>query len=67
MLSVGDAFAKLDKYDVESWSDIVAIFTSKACTIGLKSDGTVVSAVASTNYYGQCDVTGWTDICVYKN
>lgn len=29
-------------------------------TVGLKSDGTVVAT--GSNYYGQCDVSGWTDI-----
>ena len=29
-------------------------------TVGVKSDGTVVAV--GHNYYGQCDVSGWTDI-----
>ena len=33
-------------------------------TVGLKSDGTVVAV--GNNFYGQCNVSGWTDIKLPK-
>jgi len=36
------------------------VVTGGSHTVGLKSDGTVVAV--GHNYYGQCDVGGWTDI-----
>lgn len=40
----------------------MAISTANDHTVGLKSDGTVVAT--GWNEYGQCDVSGWTDIKV---
>jgi hypothetical protein len=45
---------------VGGWSDIVQVAAGGYHTVGLKSDGTVVSV--GQNYNGQCDVGGWTDI-----
>ncbi len=45
--------------DVDSWSDIVAV-AANGCTVGLRSDGTVVAT--GWNYYGQCDVDSWNNI-----
>ena len=47
------------QYDVDSWSDIVAV-AGGLHTVGLRSDGTVVAT--GWNYYGQCDVDSWSDI-----
>ena len=38
----------------------MAVATSFERTVGLKSDGTVVAC--GNNYYGQCNVSGWTDV-----
>lgn len=46
--------------NVSGWTDIIAISTCANCTLGLKSDGTVVAV--GQNTYGQMDVTNWTDI-----
>ena len=63
------AFGKLGDYRDSSersqvlW-DVVAVRDTVSAgwnhTVGLKSDGTVVAA--GYNKYGQCDVSGWTDI-----
>ncbi|MFT4145564.1 MAG: RCC1 domain-containing protein [Mobilitalea sp.] len=45
---------------VSDWKDIIAISTSRYCTLGLKSDGTVVAA--GQNNYGQMNVQEWKDI-----
>ncbi len=51
---------------VEDWSDIVAVSAGMYHTVGLKSDGTVVSTeminATETVDYGQTDVESWTDI-----
>ena len=47
------------QYDVDSWSDIVAV-AAGFHTVGLRSDGTVVAT--GWNYYGQCDVDSWNNI-----
>ena len=44
----------------ERLEDIVSIVTAGNYTVGLKADGTVVAT--GWNEYGQCDVSGWTDI-----
>lgn len=46
--------------NVANWTDIVAIDTTLSHIVGLKRDGTVVAAGANT--FGECDVSGWTDI-----
>ena len=38
----------------------MAIHAGDRYTVGLRSDGTVVAT--GDNDYGQCDVSGWTDI-----
>ena len=48
----------------ELWNTVAVRDTVSAGdwhTVGLRSDGTVV-AVGNNKYYGQCDVSGWTDI-----
>ena len=51
---------------VEDWTDIVAVSAGMYHTVGLKSDGTVVSTeminATETVDYGQTDVESWTDI-----
>ena len=47
-------------YDVDGWTDIVAISAGGYYAVGLKSDGTVVAV--GMNDDGQCDVGGWRDI-----
>ena len=46
------------------WTDIVAISAGYWHTVGLKADGTVVAV--GYNEFGQCDVSGWTNIKVPK-
>ena len=46
--------------NVTAFTDIVEIAANGYQSIGLKSDGTVVAV--GNNDYGQCDVSGWTDI-----
>ncbi len=46
--------------DVTDWKDLSAVAASSVHTVGLKSDGTVVTAGDNSN--GQCDVSGWRDI-----
>ena len=45
---------------VNHWSDIIAISAGEEFTLGLKSDGSVVSV--GSNAYGECDIDDWTDI-----
>lgn len=45
---------------VADWTDIVAIDASDSHIVGLKADGTVVTA--GPNYSGRCDVSDWKDI-----
>ena len=62
------AFGKLDYSDARArsfalWDEIAVRDTVAAGTnntIGVRSDGTVIAA--GDNSYGQCDVSGWTDI-----
>ena len=48
------------RFPINDWTNIVAIATNINFTVGLKSDGTVVSD--ASNYYEQCDVSKWSDI-----
>ena len=50
--------------NVTAFTDIVEIAANGYQSIGLKSDGTVVAV--GNNDYGQCDVSGWTDIKLHK-
>lgn len=45
---------------VADWTDIVAIDASDSHIVGLKADGTVVTA--GPNYSSRCDVSDWKDI-----
>ena len=63
------AFAKIAEYEdarersFALWDTIAAretLAVGSSHTIGLKADGTVVAV--GYNEYGQCDVSGWTDI-----
>ncbi|MDR0853362.1 MAG: DUF6273 domain-containing protein [Clostridiales Family XIII bacterium] len=47
--------------DVDDWKDIVSISAGLMHTVGLKSDGTVVS-VGSGDNSSACDVDDWNDI-----
>ena len=49
---------------VDSWQGIVEIAVGTDHMVGVRYDGTVVAA--GFNGYGQCDVSGWTDIRVYE-
>ena len=42
---------------MRGWRDIVAVAAGCTHTLGLRSDGAVVSA--GDNRFGQCDVGGW--------
>ena len=44
----------------EEWNEVIQVATSPYHSIGLKSDGTVVST--GNNEYGQCNVDTWRDI-----
>lgn len=48
------------QYNVNSWSDIIAISTGDLHTVGLKSNGTVVAT--GDNQHGQCNIQNWKDI-----
>ena len=63
------AFARIAEYEdarersLALWDTIAAretLAVGSSHTIGLKADGTVVAV--GYNEYGQCDVSGWTDI-----
>lgn len=63
------AFAKLGDYQdahqrsMELWNSIAvrdSLSTGRFHTVGLKIDGTTLAV--GFNQYGQCDVSGWTDI-----
>lgn len=45
---------------VQQWKDIIAIAAGESYLLGLKEDGTVVSA--GVDSFGRCDVSAWTDI-----
>ena len=51
----------------DPWDEVAVretISAGFAHTVGLKSDGTVVAV--GSNSFGQCDVSGWTDIKLPK-
>ena len=48
------------KFNLSEWNGIVSISAGAHHLVGLKQDGTVVSAGLDT--YGQCDTGSWTDI-----
>ena len=66
--------------NVSSWSNIVTVACGHCHTVGVKADGTVVAVgeyedeagdedeyedeYEDEHEFGQCDVTGWTDIKV---
>ena len=68
-VAAAEAFAALRDYkdakerSFELWNTVTVrdtISAGDSHTVGLKSDGTVVAV--GNIYYGQCDVSGWTDI-----
>lgn len=46
--------------NVQEWTDIVAVSAGNGYTLGLKSDGNIVST--GRNDRNQIAVSGWTDI-----
>jgi len=50
----------LGQCNVGNWTDIIQVAAGGWHTVGLKSDGTVVTV--GDTYFGQCDVGDWTDI-----
>lgn len=63
IIGVFDYFNSLiyyGEYDVNHWTDIVAVSAGLYHTVGLKADGTVVAAGSNEN--GRCDVDDWTDM-----
>ena len=48
------------EFDSEGWNDLVLMGASSTHAVGLKSDGTWISAGEYRN--GECDVEEWTDI-----
>ena len=48
------------EFDLSEWNGIVSISAGAHHLVGLKQDGTAVSAGLDT--YGQCDTARWTDI-----
>ena len=48
------------EFDSEGWDDLVLMGASSTHAVGLKRDGTWISAGEYRN--GECDVEGWTDI-----
>lgn len=62
-LKNGGTVIAIDKFEYISyleWTDIVSISAGSGYFLGLKKDGTVLAC--GNNDYGQCDVSGWTDI-----
>ena len=49
---------------VSSWTDIVAVAAGYGTTLGLKGDGTIVSA----GYYlnGQLETDSWQDVLIFE-
>lgn len=45
---------------IENWTQIIAIAANGGHNVGMKADGTLICV--GDNSYGQCDVTGWTNI-----
>ena len=58
--AIGSSDINGDEADVSNWTDIVALSTGLAHTVGLKSNGTVVAV--GLNLEGECDISDWTDI-----
>ena len=58
--AIGSSDINGDEADVSNWTDIVALSTGLAHTVGLKSNGTVVAV--GLNQEGECDISDWTDI-----
>lgn len=58
--AIGSSDINGDEADVSNWTDIVALSTGLAHTVGLKSNGTVVAV--GQNLEGECDISDWTDI-----
>ena len=58
--AIGSSDINGDEADVSNWTDIVALSTGLAHTVGLKSNGTVVAV--GLNLEGECDISNWTDI-----
>ena len=50
----------MNQYNVDNWTDIVAVVTGASHVVGLRSDGTVVAT--GSNRDGECDVDSWTNI-----
>ena len=58
--AIGSSDINGDEADVSNWTDIVALSTGLAHTVGLKSNGTEVAV--GQNLEGECDISDWTDI-----
>ena len=61
----GGALDTWDSWELRDWTDIIDIALGNGYTVGLKSNGTVVTRQAkhlSIDYDGQCDVSEWKDI-----
>ncbi len=58
--AIGSSDINGDEADVSNWTDIVALSTGLAHTVGLKPNGTVVAV--GQNLEGECDISDWTDI-----
>ena len=58
--AIGSSDINGDEADVSNWTDIVALSTGLAHTVGLTSNGTVVAV--GLNLEGECDISDWTDI-----
>ena len=56
-VEIENAYGRLN---VSEWTDIVAVSGDDFYSVGLKADGTVVTA--GLNRHGRCHVTDWTDI-----
>lgn len=60
---VATGYNGVGQCNVSSWEDIVAVSAGGAHTVGLRSNGTVVSTKYTGDHdYGQCNVSSWTDI-----
>ena len=61
-----EEYKSSNQYLVECWNHVAVRDTIAAGnhhTVGLRSDGTVVATkLTGQDYYGQCDVSDWTDI-----
>ena len=57
VVTAGNDKTRLGKFQVSHWDDIVAVSVGFSHCLGLKKDGTVVSA--GDNEYGECNVDHW--------